>query len=425
MNTATPGLTLLDGSGSASNYTLTGGTHTVDITATSAYITGSKVYDSFATVNSSVLSLVDPSNPGASVTITGSGTASSANAANGIQITSANLGTLALSGADAGSYDINTIALNGYLTINIEPKTVNLSGTRLYDGTTDAAAADLSVSSGTIGTQSLTISGTGSLNAGGAGTRIISDVSGLSLGNGSNGGIGANYTLDSGTHNLTINPLPLTITGTKVYDGDNEVHASTAEAQIQNVISGENILFSGIANSDSEDVGTGVNIGTVGTWTLTDQTHAASNYTFTGGNLNIDITQREIKLTGTKTYDGNTNVDGSTITRMTAQGTYTAPGDPNNTSTFSSGLVSSGVTYFLPINVADGHSSPFRETLTISGTGTANSKDVTSANILSSNGTLALADGSNGGKASNYKITLSSGSHEYTVTQKPLGLKRK
>ena len=35
---------------------------------------------------------------------------------------------------------------------------------------------------------------------------------------------------------------------------------------------------------------------------------------------------------------------------------------------------------------------------------------------------LPLADGSNGGKASNYKITLSSGSHEYTVTQKPLGL---
>ena len=87
----------------------------------------------------------DNVNPGASVIISGSGTASSANAANGIQITSGNLGTLALSGADAGSYDINTIALNGYLTVNIEPKTVNLSGTRLYDGTVDAAAADVDV----------------------------------------------------------------------------------------------------------------------------------------------------------------------------------------------------------------------------------------------------------------------------------------
>ena len=83
-------------------------------------------------------------------------------------------------------------------------------------------------------------------------------------------------------------------------------------------------------------------------------------------------------------------------------------------------MVSGGVTYFLPVNVADGHS--FRETLTINGTGTANSKDVSSANILSSNGTLALADGSNGGKASNYKITLTSDDHAYTVTQKSLGL---
>ena len=58
----------------------------------------------------------------------------------GYKLHQANLGTLALSGADAGSYDINTIALNGYLTVNIEPKTVNLSGTRLYDGTVDAAA---------------------------------------------------------------------------------------------------------------------------------------------------------------------------------------------------------------------------------------------------------------------------------------------
>ena len=179
----------------------------------------------------------------------------------------------------------------------------------------------------------------------------------MALGNGANGGIGSNYTLDGGTHSMTINPLPLTITGTKVYDGDNEVHSNTPEAQIQNIISGENVLFSGFARSDSEDVGTNINIGTINTWTLTDQTHAASNYTFSGGNLKINITQREILLTGSKTYDGNTDAAASTITRMTAQGTYTAPGSSSNTSTFSTGLVSGGVSYFLPVNVADGHSS--------------------------------------------------------------------
>ena len=58
------------------------------------------------------------------------------------------------------------------------------------------------------------------------------------------------------------------------------MHAATTEAQIQNLISGENVLFSGFARSDSEDVGTNIKIGTLNTWTLADQTHAASIYTF-------------------------------------------------------------------------------------------------------------------------------------------------
>ena len=78
-------------------------------------------------VNASILSFVDPSNPGANVTISGSGTANSANVGNSIAITNANIGSLALGGADAGSYNINTIAINGYLTVSIEPKPVNVS----------------------------------------------------------------------------------------------------------------------------------------------------------------------------------------------------------------------------------------------------------------------------------------------------------
>ena len=332
VNATTPGINLVNGTGVASNYTLTGGTHTVDITATSAYITGTKVYDASTAISASILSLIDPSDPSANVTISGSATASSANVGNSVSITNANIGSLALGGADAGNYDINTIAINGLLNVAITPKTVNLSGTRLYDGTVDAANSDLSVASGTVGTETLTLSGTGTLNAGGAGSRIISNTGSLALGNGTNGGIGSNYTLDDGTHSMTINPLPLTISGTKIYDGDNEVHSNTPEAQIQNIIPGENVLFSGFARSDSEDVGTNINIGTINTWALTDQTHAASNYTFTGGNLTIDITQREIKLTGTKTYDGNTDAVGSSITRMQAQGTYSAPGSSSNSS---------------------------------------------------------------------------------------------
>ena len=296
VNATTPGINLVNGTGAASNYTLTGGTHTVDITATSAYITGTKTYDASTAISSAILSLIDPSDPSASVTISGSATASSANVGNSVSITNANIGSLALGGADAGNYNINTIAINGLLNVSITPKKVNLSGTRLYDGTVNAANSDLSVSSGTVGSETLTISGTGTLNAGGAGSRTITNTGSLALGNGTNGGIGSNYTLDGGTHSMTINPLPLTITGTKIYDGDNEVHSNTNEAQIQNIISGENVLFSGFARSDSADVGTNINVGTINTWALADQTHAASNYTFTGGNLKVNITQRKYCL---------------------------------------------------------------------------------------------------------------------------------
>ena len=42
-------------------------------------------------------------------------------------------------------------------------KAISLSGTRLYDATTDAVASDLTTISGRVGTETLTLSGTGSV----------------------------------------------------------------------------------------------------------------------------------------------------------------------------------------------------------------------------------------------------------------------
>ena len=122
------GFSIANGSngGLAANYTFSGGTHTVDLTATQAYITGTRAYDGSLTVQGSILRFVDPNNLSANVSISGSATASSANAANGVTITQGNLGTLALGGSDAGSYNINTIATNGYVTVDITPKAINL-----------------------------------------------------------------------------------------------------------------------------------------------------------------------------------------------------------------------------------------------------------------------------------------------------------
>ena len=82
---------------------------------------------------------------------------------NGVTITQANLGTLSLGGSDAGSYNINSIAVSGNITVDISPKVISLGGTRLYTGTAAVAASDVSTS-GTIGSETLTISGSGTLN---------------------------------------------------------------------------------------------------------------------------------------------------------------------------------------------------------------------------------------------------------------------
>ena len=149
-----------------------------------------------------------------------------------------------------------------------------------------------------------------------------------------------------------------------------------------------------------------------GTWALADQVSAASNYTFSGASMTIDITPRPVLLTGTRQYDGTTDVDGGTIASYTAQGTFSNGGSSdifNTSGSFSSGqLVLSNGT---------------RETLTTSGTGASDSKDAGVASTINSNGSgLSLVNGTNGGLATNYTLTLPSGSHGYSITPKVLGL---
>ena len=64
-----------------------------------------------STVQGSILRFVTQMSI-ANVNISGSATTSSANTANGVTITQGNLGTLALGGSDAGSYNINTALMD-------------------------------------------------------------------------------------------------------------------------------------------------------------------------------------------------------------------------------------------------------------------------------------------------------------------------
>jgi hypothetical protein len=128
------------------------------------------------------------------------------------------------SGADAGNYVFNTTAST---SATINPYVLNLTGTRVYNGTTGADASlfgNNGVLSGING-QTVTLTGTGTLSTKNVGSELPFASNGLTgfalSGNGSS--LASNYTLAGGTDWVTITPAILTVVGTtttnRVYNG--------------------------------------------------------------------------------------------------------------------------------------------------------------------------------------------------------------
>ena len=143
-------------------------------------------------------------------------------------------GTATIGSANAGSYTITNLAgitiadgsggtasnytlTGGTHNFTVDRRAVSVSGTRLYDATTDAIASDLTTMSGLVGSETLNLSGTGSVaNANVASNKTVT-VGTLALAD--NSGLAANYTLSGGTHQLTVNRRPLAATIARQYDG--------------------------------------------------------------------------------------------------------------------------------------------------------------------------------------------------------------
>ena len=73
--------------GLAANYTLTGGTHNFTVNQRPLVATLARQYDGTTTSAGSTLSSFDALQGGETLTMTGSGTAASANVANGVMVT--------------------------------------------------------------------------------------------------------------------------------------------------------------------------------------------------------------------------------------------------------------------------------------------------------------------------------------------------
>ena len=178
----------------------------------------------------------------------------------------------------------------------------------------------------------------------------------LGLADGGGGGLAANYTLSSGTHLLTINQKPVSITGTRTYD------ATTAtlptDLTIGGLVGGESLSLTGQGTIADQNVGAGKTI-TLNTLTLNDganPTHLASNYTFTGGTHTFDVTQAPLSISGSRQYDGTVNFDNSIITVSGLQGGETLTVDDDiNTNNVNVGTYNTGSGNLLISDVNNSH----------------------------------------------------------------------
>jgi hypothetical protein len=217
-------------------------------------------------------------------------------------------------------YDISYV--NGLLTINpAEISTIiNLSGSRIYDGTRDVAAGIFTLG-GLIGDQTLTLTGVGTVADKNVGLNKPVTLGTLALGDGDKGGLARNYTLLGGTHTATITARPLTITATgvsKVYDGLLSANVLYGDDRV----AGDVLSLGGSASFFDKNVGTAKTVNVSGiALTGTD----AGNYSFnTTTTTSADITPASLSITGltaqNKVYDATTvaTLTGGTLTGVIA-----------------------------------------------------------------------------------------------------------
>ena len=225
----------------AGNYMLTGGTETVQITPFSVILAGTRVYDGLTDGNASILGVTNAFAGDVVTVSSGSSTIASKNVGDeGIT----NFGTLTLGGASAGDYTL--IGATG--VVKVTPLAVTATGTRTYDGGTDAGGTILTVTNAPPG-DAISLTGTGTLGGKDVGTQTVTGGN-LTL----TGADAGNYTLTGGSETVTITPFAVNLAGTRVYDGGTDGNASILG--VTNAFAGDTVtVTSGTSTIASKNVG--------------------------------------------------------------------------------------------------------------------------------------------------------------------------
>ena len=195
---------------------------------------------------------------------------------------------------DSGTFDVNS-------------RQVNITGSRIYDGTTTVNGSDLVVTTG-VGSEVLTVSGTGSIAS--ANVANNKSVTAGSLALSGSSGNASNYSI--GTITINVTERPVNVSMEKVYDASLNAPASALKSGgITNTVLGHTLSLTGTGVMSTKDVGVGktVSVGTLGLGGA-----QSANYKLAGGIIGIDVTPRTTNASGSRHYDGTTVAGSSTFT---------------------------------------------------------------------------------------------------------------
>jgi filamentous hemagglutinin family protein len=253
--------------------------------------------------------------------LVGTDTLTLGNAANGT-LASANAGSEAIAtgltisnGTGlASNYTLVQPTLSN-VTIAQAPLTITgLSGTgRIYDGTVVDALSGTAVLNGLVGSETLTMSNTGSgtLASKNAGSEAV--ATNVTLSNGT--GLASNYVLTQPTlGNVTITPAALTISAvsdSKTYDGTTN-SSQTPTVTAGTVFTGDSLSALTQSFASKNVLGQNGSTLNVNSITLNDG-NGGNNYTVTVDSATGTITPASLVInavSATKTYDATTNSTG-------------------------------------------------------------------------------------------------------------------
>ncbi|PWV95613.1 filamentous hemagglutinin family protein [Hoeflea marina] len=311
-------LGLADGTGLASNYTLTGGTATLDIARALLTLAGftadNKTYDGTTAATIAETGTLSGLISGDDVSFSGTGASfADKNAGSGKTVTLVGIG---LSGADSANYSISATATT---TADIAKALLTLAGftadNKTYDGTKSATIADAGALTGLISGDDVSFAGTGASfddrNAGSGKTVTLGGIS-LSGADASNYSVAATAVTTADIARAVISAVTGIVASNRTYDGTTAATLDTSTAGFTGIISGDELTVASASGAfDDKNAASGKTVRITG---LGLGGGDAGNYTLASSvaTTTADIARAVISaITGIaaldKTYDGTTD----------------------------------------------------------------------------------------------------------------------